>query len=422
MTTLVQPEIKTPLGVTNPEIKLLLCCARTQLDNTTAEEIKTLLQHNINWEYLVETAARHGVIPLLYTSLQNTCPEAVPQDIFKHLQTYFDVNTLHNLFLTQELLKLLDLFKQHNIPVIPYKGPALAVCAYGNLSLRQFCDLDILVHERDFIKAIDLLTSSGYQPKDKQSILNDKEHIARIKDSNEYSLITKNGNVSLDIHQKIIPKTFKLFPLVFDELWERLEPVSLTGKTVLNFHREDLLLILCVHGSKHMWERLGWICDIAELLRNSQEIDWEQLIGKARKLGCERMLLLGLFLANTILGASLPPIVHQRIIADRETQSLGKQMYLILCSKNPFSSCYLSQNRDIFYVIERTKYTIIHGRMMERLEDKILLFFSSVWLRISRVTTRTVKDRDFLPLPRSLYFLYYLIRPIRLCRKFYSRF
>ncbi|NEO66192.1 MAG: nucleotidyltransferase family protein, partial [Moorea sp. SIO4G2] len=250
MTTLVQPEIKTPLGVTNPEIELLLCCARTQVDNTTAEEIKTLLQHNINWEYLVETAARHGVIPLLYTSLQNTCPEAVPQDIFKHLQTYFDVNSLHNLFLTQELLKLLDLFKQHNIPVIPYKGPALAVSAYGNLSLRQFCDLDILVHERDFLKAIDLLTSSGYQPKVKQSILNDQEHIAWIKDSNEYSLITKNGNVSLDIHQQTIPKEFKLFPLVFDDLWERLEPVSLTGTKVLNFHREDLLLILCVHGSK----------------------------------------------------------------------------------------------------------------------------------------------------------------------------
>ena len=415
MTTLVKPEIQTPLGLTNPEIKLLLCCARTQIDNTTAEEIKTLLQHNINWEYLVETAVRHGVIPLLYTTLNNTCPEAVPQDILKHLQTYFDVNSLHNLFLTQELVKLLDLLKQHNIPVIPYKGPALAVSAYGNLSLRQFCDLDILVQERDFLKAIDLLTSSGYQPKAKQSILNDKEHIVQIKDSNEYSLISKNGNVSLDIHQEIIPKELKLFPLVFDDLWERLEPVSLTGTTVLNFHREDLLLILCVHGSKHMWERLGWICDIAELLRNSQEIDWEQLIGKARKLGCERMLLLGLFMANTILGASLPPIVHQRIIADPETQSLGKQMYLRLFEKNQVSTSYLSQEKIIYHVMERIENTIIYGRMMERLEDKIILFFSTVWVRISRVTTRTVKDRDFLPLPRSLYFLYYLIRPIRLC-------
>ncbi|NEO43467.1 MAG: hypothetical protein F6K55_04775 [Moorea sp. SIO4A3] len=72
--------------------------------------------------------------------------------------------------------------------------------------------------------------------------------------------------------------------------------------------------------------------------------------------------------------------------------------------------------------MQRIENTIIHGRMMERLEDKIILFFSTVWLRISRVTTRTVKDRDFLTLPRSLYFLYYLIRPIRLCWKFYSRF
>ncbi|NEP27851.1 nucleotidyltransferase family protein [Moorena sp. SIO3I6] len=428
MSTLVQAENKTPLGVTNPEIELLLCCARTQVDNTTAEEIKTLLQHNINWEYLVETAARHGVIPLLYTSLQNTCPEAVPQDIFKHLQTYFDVNSLHNLFLTQELLKLLDLFKQHNIPVIPYKGPALAVSAYGNLSLRQFCDLDILVHERDLLKARDLLISSGYQPTFQQSILNEKDHIAWIKYDNEYSFISKNGNVPLDIHHNISHNNFKLLPIVFDDLWKRLEPVSLAGTTVLNFHPEDLFIILCVHGSKHMWERLGWICDIAELLRNSQDIDWAQLIDKARIIGCERMLLLGLFLAKTILGASLPPIVNQRIIADPETQSLGKQMYFRLFCENNSSTSGLSQEKFIFNfgIMERLENKIIHFRMMERLEDKIHLFFGAVWRRISvpirLVITRAVKDRNFLPLPRSLYFLYYLIRPIRLCWKFYSRF
>ncbi|NEO37663.1 MAG: nucleotidyltransferase family protein [Moorea sp. SIOASIH] len=200
--------------------------------------------------------------------------------------------------------------------------------------------------------------------------MNDKEHIARIKDSNEYSLITKNCNVSLDIHQEIIPKQFKLLPLIFDDLWERFEAVSLAGTKVLNFHPEDLLLILCVHGSKHMWERLGWICDIAELLRNSQDIDWAQLIDKARIIGCERMLLLGLFLAKTILGASLPPIVHQRIIADPETQSLGKQMYFrLFCENNSSTSGFIQEKFIVnFRMMERIENKIIHCRMMERLE------------------------------------------------------
>jgi len=46
---------------------------------------------------------------------------------------------------TGELLKLLNLFAAHGIGVIPYKGPTFGSCRLGNLALREFTDLDILV-------------------------------------------------------------------------------------------------------------------------------------------------------------------------------------------------------------------------------------------------------------------------------------
>ena len=66
-------------------------------------------------------------------------------------------------FLTGELLRLLDLFEQNQIPAVPYKGPALGVAIYGKLSLRQFADLDILIPEKDVWKATDLLINRGYR-------------------------------------------------------------------------------------------------------------------------------------------------------------------------------------------------------------------------------------------------------------------
>ena len=79
---------------------------------------------------------------------------------------------------------------------------------------------------------------------------------------------------------------------------------------------EDLLLILCVHGAKHYWSKLGWICDVAELLRVHPGLKWTALLLQAKQLGGRRILFLGLFLAHVLLGAGLPEEVWKEINAD----------------------------------------------------------------------------------------------------------
>ena len=51
-----------------------------------------------------------------------------------------------------------------------------------------------------------------------------------------------------------------------------IRAISYKGPTLAalaygNLSLENLLLVRCAHGSKHLWERLGWICDVAELIR-----------------------------------------------------------------------------------------------------------------------------------------------------------
>jgi len=163
MSTLTQTPTQHLATASRPEIELLLCCCRTQVDAATTSTIKTLIQSSINWNYLIQTATRHKVVPLLYQNLNNTCPEAVPHAILNQLKNHFNTNAMSNKFMTTELLKLLNLFQNHNIPAIPFKGPVLAATAYGNLALRQFCDLDILVQKQNVLKVKDLLVSQGYQ-------------------------------------------------------------------------------------------------------------------------------------------------------------------------------------------------------------------------------------------------------------------
>jgi hypothetical protein len=382
MTTLTQLSTKAPTLCDRPEVELLLCCARTHIDSETAERIETLLQQDIDWAYLIQTAGSHGVIPLLYQSLSTTSPEAVPKAILSQLRNYFHTNAQRNLFMTGELLKLLNLFEQHEIRVIPFKGPVLAASVYGNLALRQFCDLDILVHQRDIVRAKNLLICEGYQL-----------HHELIWQS---CFVNKDSRVNVELHQRITPLHFSL-QLDFDGLWQRLEPISLAGKTVPNFAPEDLLLILCIYVSRDFMERrerLAQNCDVAELIRSHQSMDWNQVMEQARLLGCQRILFLGLLLVTDLLGTTLPEKVLQKMQSSPVVKLLAAQV-----GKQLFC-----ETKDKPKLFEGSRFYL---RARERLQDKVLFFI-----------TPNFEDRMFLPLPSFLGFLYYLIRPIRLVAKY----
>lgn len=390
----------TPAAVMRPEVELLLCCARTCINSETAEQIKTLLQKDIDWDYLIRTALSHRVMPLLYWSLNATCPEAVPNARLAQLRDYFHINARRNLFLTGELLKLLNLFEAHGIPAIPYKGPVLAVSAYGKLELRQFWDLDILIHKRDILSTKNLLISQGYQLKHQ---LNWEYHFAH-----------KDSRVNVDLHWGITQRE-RPFSLDFERLWSRLEPVSLAGTKVLNLQPEDLVIILCVQVTKDCWQwqeqlvKLVKVCDIAELIRVHPGMDWNRVIAQAGKLGSERILFLGLLLARDLLGTALPEEISLSMQAHPVVKALAKQVCERLFLANHRSRAaerppkYLDIEKNLFYF-----------RVRERLQDKVPYILHLVHLAIAP----TPADREFLPLPASLSFLYYLLRPIRTVAKY----
>jgi len=299
---------------TRPEKELLLCCSRTSLDTDGRKRLAALLEKELDWDYTIKTARQHKVMPLLYWNLNQTCPEAVPPATLSRLRAMFETNASANLALTSELFNLLKLFEERGIPVIPYKGPVLAASVYGNLTLRQFGDLDILVRPQDVIGAEDALIAQGYR--------------STADLGWEHEFRSPDGRVAVDLHQIL---TSWDFWVAFDMkgLWQRLQPIPMFGQNILSFSPEDLLLILCVYIARDCWDgqiRLLEIADLAELLRTHPEIDWERTVKEAKKTGTQRILLLGLFLACELLGAKLPEIILQRITAEQLIIPLATQV------------------------------------------------------------------------------------------------
>ena len=92
------------------EVELLLGCARARVDAERAVRLRTLIEEELNWDYLLRLADRHGLQPLLYWHLNACCSESVPAAHRQHLLVAFQRVSALNIFLTHELQRLLRLF------------------------------------------------------------------------------------------------------------------------------------------------------------------------------------------------------------------------------------------------------------------------------------------------------------------------
>src|ERR1051326_440923 len=238
--------------------KLLLSRARTPAGD-------------IDWEYLFQLARRHSIVPLVYVQLDHGPPEVLA----KFKQHYIE-NSARNTVLAAELCRLINLFSNAGIDAIPYKGPALALFAYGNIALRRFVDLDVIVKKADVAKACEILLNEGYTPSKSLSPAQ-QELLLRTQHNIQFS--RDNHRLLLELHWEVAPHLFAS-TVNGERLWQDLITLDLNGTPVKTFSAEDLLFALCVHGSRHLWERLGWICDVAELLTR-HTLDWTPLLPAA---------------------------------------------------------------------------------------------------------------------------------------------
>ena len=201
-------------GALRCEVQLLLACLRTEMDPMNAQRITGLIQREeIDWLYLRRLADRHAVLPLLYYNISRVCPELGDLPVLAQLKRSFRTNAARHLHLAGHLLSLCKELDEEGIPAIPYKGPALTATVYGDLSLRNAGDLDILVRRQDAWRIRDFLLSRGYRSKEE---FTQEQETALLKAYFNYSMIDDEANVWLEVHWAFVPRYYS-FRLEFEQ-------------------------------------------------------------------------------------------------------------------------------------------------------------------------------------------------------------
>lgn len=281
----------------NLEFDLLCaCCTETHDDG----QLLRALQQKIRWKLLAAMAGHHGVLPVVFRRI-STCGDISPDamDSFKRLE---QLNSRRALWLTNQLLRIVEKFDESQIPFLAYKGPILSQFLYGDVASRQFGDLDLLLRPLDVARAVSIIRDLGYRSS--LSLSPDQEK-AYLSIGYEYSFDSDFGRNLLEIKWQILPR-FYAVPFRMDDFFSRASAVDVGGSSILTLAAEDLLLVLCVHAAKHGWEKLSWLYDIAALCRKVS-FDWDAIWHKASGLGIARILAINLELANKFLQHPIPP-------------------------------------------------------------------------------------------------------------------
>jgi Uncharacterised nucleotidyltransferase len=402
---------QTSVRIESPELTLLLTCAHACLTSAQQAALHGCVSLPLDWTKVITLAGQHGLLPLLYWNLtQHTkssssqrsvgsIPAVIPPGVLAQLTQHYHSNNLHCIKLGRALGSLVQDFADHKVPVLALKGITLAQAVYGNPALRDAGDLDLLIDPADARRAMALLESLGYQAHQPVPLTaNQQKAWVHFKSEQHYH--HPQHGIELDLHWRLVDQQSG-FTLDFADLWARRTTVMLYNRPVATLGPEDGLLYLALHGAKHGWIALKWLCDLAETLRAHPNLAWDQIQQQATGVNALPILRQGLALAHQLMESELP---HQLDHGLHCPSSVDTQ-YLRLLLGDPAedTAAYLLSARE-------SNLRLVAGQR--------LAFLPKIKQTLQVIGTPTGAEIQLVSLPSALILLYYPIRLGRLLWKF----
>lgn len=388
------------LAPTSPggaEWELVLAASCADPGGSDLERMRRLLdpatlERPVEWEAVFRLADHHGTSGLLYRNLSRL-REIVPASALASLRQGYERNVHKSLFLARELIRILDCLDALGIEVVPYKGIVLSEVYYGDMAMRRSGDIDLFVRKQDVRRIKIAVRELEYTlrvpiPEDAE-----EDYIAS---GYECTFDSPAGCNLLELQWALQPR-FYAVDFDMDGLFERAVNAAIVGRRVKTPSSEDLLLVLSVHAAKHVWGRLIWLCDIAQIVKRG-DLNWSWVQAHARTCGIERILHVTLLLANCLLATEIPAAIEELILEDRAARAFADEVALGVA-------------RGVSYEEQQISYFRLMMRLRERRADR--------WRFLTRLTfTPGPGEWDTVRLPKPLFPIYRLVRLARLASKF----
>jgi len=365
-------------------------CLSFHFNGAAAESLSRTTQAIQDWDAVLNHAQKQRLGPLLYTCLRNHA-DGVPVSVIKNLERLYVTNVARQTRLTDEMFRVLHAFRSAGLDAIPFKGPTLANLLYDDPTVRPYDDLDFILSPANLKSARDLLSQHGYTW---TARVPQAAEADMIRGGGAYIMQHNKGKWQVDLATSIAHDYFSL-NLPATALSHGQQSVTIENQTAHTLSSEFLFLMLCAHGTKHLWQRLAWIADVAAFITSRHAPDWKALSELAEHCGARKMLCLAVALAESVCKVEPPTQMRALIESEKDIRELTAQVE--------------AGNRTVTHGIPEDDLSRlrIHLSARERLRDRLRYL-------VIRGIKPSYNDWRSMPLPRCMFPVYYITRPVRL--------
>jgi hypothetical protein len=373
---------KTSAGAA--EWEFLLAASSAQAD---VDRLRRSLAKPLDWNAIFQLAERHGVSSLMSQNLKQI-EDAVPELVVKPLRQRHELNIHRSLFLARELIRVLDCLDGLGITAVPYKGIVFSEIYYSDIAARQSGDMDLFVRAQDVTRIKGAVRELGYTARMPIPEYVEAEYIAT---GYECTFDSQAGQNLLELQWALQPRFYSV-DFEMEGLFERAIEVTVAGRRMKTPSAEDLLLVLSLHAAKHVWGRLIWLRDIAQITK--RELDWKWVQRRARELGVQRILHVTLLLTERLLGSAIPSAMKNAIWSDLAAMEFAQRIAG-------------SIEAGVEYEEQKVSYFRLMMELRERRSDRVRF--------LSRLAfTPGPGEWEAIRLPLFLFPFYRVVRIVRL--------
>lgn len=313
--------------------------------------------------------------------------DVIPSQIFSQMKSINMNIVKQNMLMTSELISVIKLLEENDIRAISFKGPILSQMAYEDITLRQYVDLDILVDEKDLEKSKKILIKNNYSPlylldNYQEKILKNVVH--------DISFINKNNHINVELHWTLSSGEF-FIDLEYLNYFNDIDTYKLQNKKINIFSNEKMFIYLCIHGYKHLWERIEWLVDI-EFLIEKNLIDIKEVLSLSEKIDANRIIHSTLIIIEKLFDNNEVKKITVNLKSDKKLLSMTNLLLEKICIE--YSS--IKENA--------------HSKQISKIQWYMLKTTKSRSKYIRSLFQPTEKDYSLVKLPKSASFLYYLVR------------
>jgi len=379
------------------ELWIILASASGNIDKT-----QNLLQKPVNWDVLLQMALHHRVYSLVYETFNQLNNHGIHESTIGYLKRKYEVNAIQGLYLTGETVRMVKCLESQGIHAVVLKGPPLALRLYGDVAIRPYQDIDILVPPDELVKAQGILEKEGYceidNPYPKHIFTPGQSMIIKRSLSQKFHVNYWHNtkNVNIELHWRY-GKSIHELPFPNESSINRIE---IAGYPLPVLCDEDWLIYLILHGAGHAWFRLRWLVDIARFAQQ-EGINWEKTVNMAKSVGIQTLLHQSLILANRLLDIPIPANLKTIVDSDRAAWRLS-QLAIKVCIAIAEYEIWGSNGLGVSY------WQSIYNFYARR-EWKKRFYF--VLKNLQKLFSPSVYDFMDISLPDRLLGLYYVLHP-----------